>query len=153
MEISREELDRIVKLARMAGFTNGEGCFTLSNNRYPFFEIDQKYDVEDLKLFVEMFGGKIAGPYKENQYRWITGRRETVRLVYETLKPWLSRVKREKAERVLEIADSKALKRGSSKYDIAEHGSILMYNRGCKCVECKSAIAAYQRDLRAGRRG
>ena len=31
----------------------------------------------------------------------------------------------------------------------AEHGEILMYRRGCKCVECKAANAAYARELKA----
>ena len=29
----------------------------------------------------------------------------------------------------------------------AEHGEILMYRRGCKCLDCKAANAAYARDL------
>lgn len=31
----------------------------------------------------------------------------------------------------------------------AEHGDILMYRRGCKCIECKTANAAYARELKA----
>ena len=31
----------------------------------------------------------------------------------------------------------------------ASHGEILMYRRGCKCVECKAANAAYARELKA----
>jgi hypothetical protein len=95
-------------LARMAGFVNGEGCFHSNQGKYASLIISQDTDTEDLELFVKYFGGKIYGPYKERgkecMYYYKLQVLEKVDYLYKCLYPWLSRVKRDQGEYILEIA-------------------------------------------------
>lgn len=97
-------------LARMAGFLNGEGCFSLNRNgnyQYARFSIAQKEDTEDLQLFVDVFGGHLNGPYS-GMYIYTTRRIGVVKEIFETLRPWLSKTKKSQALRVLD-GDRKAI--------------------------------------------
>ncbi len=98
-----------LELAWAAGFFDGEGCFTISKD-YPHINIGQT-DIEVLDRFRNAVGiGKVYGPYaapfdKKNWrpqwYYGVTGKNQ-IEKIYELIGPYLSSIKKEQYQRVME---------------------------------------------------
>lgn len=116
-EIGEDSMITSLEWARAAGFFNGEGSFYLHRQRrkdgsfhvHPRISITQSglEKPQDLIQFHEALGcpGVFYGPYryKGGNPRWqyrISGA-EKVKMVLDTLQPWLSDVKIQKAQDVI----------------------------------------------------
>lgn len=94
-------------IAWAAGFFDGEGCFTLYNNR-TVATITQAHR-EVLDRFCTIVGvGKVHGPYgpfghRQPVYMWRATSRSDFDHVVQLLHPWLGSVKRADAHRVSQL--------------------------------------------------
>lgn len=93
------------ELAWAAGLYEGEGC-TRFNGTTAVMKLAM-VDRDIVEAFHRVVvAGKIYGPYKRStqvQHEWVLNGWDRVASLYEQLKPWLGRRRREQAETVLSM--------------------------------------------------
>lgn len=88
--------------AYLAGFIDGEGCFTVHRNQggqvYPRLIVSNT-DPVYLKTLQEELGGKLHvqshNPPRKANYRWVVNGRDLIVEIYPQLMPYLRQKKRE----------------------------------------------------------
>lgn len=139
-----------IELAWSAGFYDGEGCTTLTKDRYLQATVAQSNDREVLDRFANAIGvGRINGPYYSKKYPhwgkkwyWIAIGND-VDLLMEKLFPYLGNVKKAQYRKWKELS-RKPHRKGYCKRDLHE---MTVFNRTTdgKCKICRKVARHYFR--------
>jgi hypothetical protein len=103
-------------LTWLAGFWEGEGCFRLRRNRYPYFDISQSGErgrriLEEIRDRLGLGHVKVErydNPRHKDRYRWIVTETGDVIKVVEMLLPYM-KFRRDEAEKKLALLKNSAV--------------------------------------------
>lgn len=139
----------------VAGLLEGEGCFSVKVDSYVRLEIRCNMTDEDViyRLRETVGVGNVRGPIEKRtrngvakpQWLWTLGRRDGAEELMSLLLPLMG------ARRSAKIRF--ALEQGRKYPAISRrHGTVHMYEKyGCRCDQCRAALAAKLREYRSTR--
>lgn len=146
----------------VAGLLDGEGSFTLGaegsgSNRLRQIRITcAMTDLDTLQRLEKLLGGHISKtPRIDKRYNnpkplwvWNITKRAEVVPILEELHPLMSIRRQNQIAKLLRYADT-----NKPIYGVQRHGTKNMYtHRGCRCDDCRKAVADYARNLRAAKK-
>lgn len=147
----------------LAGWLEGEGCFTASYRQGHGLIIKiqaSSVDRDTIEHAAEIAGGRVNGPYVNSSrpgcqpfYNWTLGKRAEVVPLLRSLCPLMGRRRKAKIEEALQLAEQHPAGRNPyGNRPRAAHGTRSRYNAyGCRCEPCRAASSEYQRQRRADR--
>lgn len=157
-----EDYSKAIELAWSAGFYDGEGHYAVSKSgrrmyaKMSIAQVDRRpldrflKAVEKGTIYKSQYTTRVNEDWN-TQFVWQASSKEDVEAVVKSLWPYLTMPKREQIEEKKFILEehnkANPLKRREN--GNREHGTISMYQGGCRCVDCKRANSIYYRKYRS----